>query len=462
MADQPSRQRDLWRTLWRLAAGDRSLAILLFGLAVTIALALAIPQLPPTLSETGPWLAQVRARFGPAVPVMNALGLFSIGDSPLFRFLLALLTLTLLIRATDRAVDLATGRRPAESDREEEAWQTLTVEDQEAAARRLAKGGHRILPLPDGVLQADRWPIAEGLAFLAHLGPILIIVGLAIGVVWGWRADGLQAQPGEVLEIAGRGEFVVPELTPTGRAGVGGVRLYAEGAMPELTVTAVGPEGEPLGLTQTPEAEPSAELVFRLSDETPSTYFAIPDAALFVRLTLDPEIPVGADAPILVQVFRIRSGEQVTAGTLAESSAAFEAADGVEIETQRDEYLVLTAIHDPGYWGKIIGLLVAGVAVMGRALWPPRRLWVRASDDGPEGCGHLPPWAVGPSDDGEGLGEKGSRALRFLTGALAPLAAAAALWSLTREGMLWAGAAWQVAGTAVWLVILGIWLMVTE
>ena len=461
MADQPSRPRHLWRTLWRLAAGDRSLAVILIGMAVTLALVLAIPQLPPTLSETGPWLAQVRARFGPAMPVLNALGLFSMGNSPLFRFLLALLALSLLVRAVDRAVELSAGRRAADPD-SEAAWRALAAKDETVVRRRLSKRGYRVVPSTDGALQADRWPIAEALALLAHLGPILIIIGLLVGVVWGWRINRLEAQPGEAIEIAGRGAIVVPELAAGGQARVDGVRLYAEGEMPEVIVTAVGAGGDPLGLIETPDARPSGSLVFRLSDEAPSTYFAIPDEALFVRLTLDPEAEAGADAPLLFQVFRIRSGEQIAAGTLSGSSEGLETAEGIEIEIERQEYLVVTAIHDPGYWIKLIGILVTAAGVMGRVFWSPRGLWVRAGPDGPEGYGRLPRWAIEPADDRKGIWGKSTLALRFLGVALTPFVAGAALWSLVQEGVLWGGTTWQVAVTATWLVVLGLWLITTE
>lgn len=423
-----------------------------------MALVLVIPQLPPTLSETGPWLAQVRARFGSAMPVLNALGLFSIGDSPLFRVLLSLLILLLLVRSADRAVDLGTGHRGATSECDGRAWRALAEADLRTARRSLKKRGYRIKPLSDEAFQADRWPVAETMDLLAHVGPILLTLGLLVGVAWGWRVNPVQGQSGETVDLPRRGEITVPALSAAGRARLEGLRLYVEGTMPELTVSATDTAAGPLGLIQTPEAEPADQLSVRLSNEMPSAHFAIPDAALFVRLTLDPEAPAGADAPILVQVFRIRSGEQVTERVISGPEDQVVAADGVEIEVDRAGYLVLTAIHDPGYWIKIVGLLVTAVGLVGRVLWPPRRLWVRQDEDRLEAQGTPPQWLIEAPEGGRSLPENGAIAVRSVVVALAPVVAGVAGWNLAQEGVLWAGAPLQIEITVVWLLALAIWL----
>ncbi|MGD1992607.1 MAG: cytochrome c biogenesis protein ResB [Anaerolineae bacterium] len=461
MAEQPSRREHLWRILWRLAAGDRSLAAILVGTAIAIALVLAIPQRPPTLSESGPWLAQVRVELGWAMPVFNALGLFTMGNSLPFRLLVFLLALVLLVRATDRVIDLIAGQRVAGPESDDEAWRALPREDLETTRRELRKRGYRVESPDegDGILQADRWPAAEALALLAHLGPVLIVLGLLIGVVWGWQVNPLHGKPGETIDLPRRGQITVPEFSTSSQARLDGMRLYVEGAMPELTVSATSATSEPLGLIQTPEAEPAEQLSFRLNGEMPSTHFAIPEAALFVRVTLDPEAPAGADAPILTQVFRIRSGEQVAESTISGPNDRLLAADGVEIKVHREPYLVLTAAHDPGYGVKILGLLTTAVALMGRILWPPRRLWIRESTDGLEVQGRTPPWLLDSSQERGGARRKSAVAVRLLVVALAPFVAGLALWNLGREGVLWAGAPLQIGITAFWLLALAIWLV---
>lgn len=457
MAEQASRQRTPWRTLWRLTVGDRSLAIILIGMGIVVALVLAIPQLPPTPSEMGPWLAQARARFGGAMPVLNFLGLFSIGDSIPFRMLLSLLTMILLVRAADRTAGLIAGRHAVEPDGEE-AWKPLAAGELEAARHNLEKRGYRVIPTDEEAFQADRWPVADGLAFLAHLGPVLVVVGLLIGGVWGWQINPLSGQSGETIDVPQRGEITVPELAPGGRAGLDGMRLYAQGTMPELTITAVDASGESLGLIQTPEADPADRLSLRLSDEMPSTHFAIPEAALFVRVTLDPEAPAGADTPILVQIFRIRSGEQVAEGTIAGPEDGLQVAEGVEIEVRRERYLLLSAVHDPGYGIKFVGLLVTALALIGRILWSPRRLWIREAGE-VEGRGNLPRWLIEAPAEGRSGREKGAIGMRILTAALAPVVAGWAIWNLWQEGVLWAGAPLQIGLTAAWLLCLAVWLI---
>lgn len=433
------------------------------GTAITIALVLAIPQAPPTPSAMGPWLAQVRVRFGWAMPVLNALGLFSMGDSIPFRLLLSLLSLILLVRAADRAIELGAGQRISNLDAEDEAWQPVAAEDLETARRTVKGRGYRIAPREEGGFQADRWPAAEMIGLLAHLGPILLILGLLVGVVWGWRANPLRAQPGETVATPRGGEIVVPgELATSNQARIGSMRLYVQGAMPELIVSASGAEAEPLDLIQTPEAEPVNQLSFRLSEEMSSSHFAIPDAALFVRVSLDPEAPTGADAPILVQVFRIRSGEQVVEHAISDPDGEVVTADDVEIEVDRERYLVLTAIHDPGYWIKILALLLTAVAVAGRILWPPRRLWVRENADELEARGTPPRWLLEAPEGGRGIWEKGAIGVRFLTAALTPVVAGIAGWNLAQQGVLWAGAPLQIGITAAWILGLATWLIIKK
>jgi hypothetical protein len=228
--------------------------------------------------------------------------------------------------------------------------------------------------------------------------------------------------------------------------------------MPELTITAVSTSGESLGLIQTPEADPADRLSLRLSDEMPSTHFAIPEAALFVRVTLDPEAPAGADTPILVQIFRIRSGEQVAEGTITGPEDGLQVAEGVEIEVRRERYLLLSAVHDPGYGIKFVGLLVTALALIGRILWPPRRLWIREAGE-VEGRGNLPRWLIEAPAEGRSAREKGAIGMRILTAALAPVVAGWAIWNLWQEGVLWAGAPLQIGLTAAWLLCLAVWLI---
>jgi hypothetical protein len=445
----------MWRTLWKLGTRDRSLAITLLLLALLTALLLVIPQSPPTSPSTSQWLAQVQTRFGPAVVrLLEGLSLFTLGRSPLLRILLSVLAFLLLIRAFETAESL--GKKPAAPEDEDgEAWQPLAEEDLEQAARRLRSAGLRVLHASQDVLHAGRWPVAQALALLAHVGPLLLLLGLLVGTVWGWRVEGLIGSFGETVSIPDHGEIALPDRHPGMTRQLDDVRLYPQGTGPEVSVVAVDETGEPLGLLLTPTADALPMLRFRLGSSE-DAYFAINQAGLFVRILPDTSPPIETDSPLHVQILRIRSGELVHEATIAGDETIH--LEELSLQFTRSRYLMFTVARDPGLGLKIAGIVVGALALLGRALWPPRRALVRREGSQLVGRGTLPPSLL-PADARPSSRARVRILLRLLTGALAPIVGGLAMVNLLTSGLLWDSSQVQAGLTGVWLVVSAVWLV---
>jgi len=422
------------------------LAVLLFLLSLLLALLPLFPQAPSDPVATSRWLAEVQARFGSATDFLSVVGLFSLGRSPFFRLTLVVLAFLLLVRAGAWAERLWRGRRAV---RGEGVWRPLADLALKDVARALRRRGYRVQTTVRGqALQADRWPWAELLALLAHVGPLLFLLGLLVGGRWGWRVEHLRGRPGETLSVPTDGEIAVVN-PPAGRwVDPSGVRVYVEGTGPDLTAVVTGADGEPLGLQRAPGAAPSSSLCLRLTETETDAYFAVPEAGLVVRVALDAGAALRAEAPLWVQVFRSPSGE-LTQEVLVEGDA--DLVEGpLHIRLARSPYLIVTAVRDPGYWLKMVGLAIAGPALLGLVLWPARRLWVR--QDGP----HL---VVAGRFPAEGRRLRFGAGMCFLRGLLALVVSGMAIHSLVRGGAVWDGSAVQAEATALWLAWMAVCLI---
>lgn len=387
MTVQPTRRIDVWNVLWRVATGDALLVAALLGLALCLGILVVVPQTPAESASAGQWTAQVYARYGPAVGLMEAAGLFDVGRSPVFRVVLALLAFVLVVRGVERGEALWGKRARAEG--------------REAGGR----------------------PWAEVLAMLATAGPLVLLAGLLTSAAWGWQAADLIAPPGGSVTVPGYGEIAVPASAPETWAVRAGLHAYQTGTVPEITVTATGEDGQPSDLLRRPDDDPTPELRIQLDDvQTPPT-FAVPEVEWLVRIAPGPGAAVSADMPLVVQVFRLRTGDLVQEATFDGSSGVVEG--DVTLHLTRAPYLHLAAVYDPGYWVKVGGLVVTGLALLGHAVWPTRR----TRGEGRVGAG-----------------------LRYAAGGLGLLACAAALRGLVLHGRLWDGALLQVGSSAGWIV----------
>lgn len=428
-------------------------AVLLF-LSILLAALLIFPQTPSDPEAASRWLAQIQAQFGARVTLLQTLGLFAIGRSPLFRVLLALLAFLLLVRSVAWAERLSRGQRATPGEGE---WQALASQDLEQTASQLRRRRYRVRPVPEGNgLQADRWPWAELGATLAHVGPLVLLLGLLVGQVTGWREEQLMAAPGETVSLPGRREITVDDGATTPRFDPFAVRIYVGGMGPEVMVSATDSRGGSLEVQRSPEAAPVSRLTLRLTEQDTDAYFAIPDAELVVRITADPEVALEADAPLQIQIFRSPSGSLIQEAVLEEDMDLSQG--DTDIHFLRGHYLIFTAAYDPALWLKVTGVIIAALALLAQGIWPPRRLWVRSNGSDLVGVGDLPPGLLADSEDGDPW----RRVVRALGGVVALGVGAAAVVSLVRSGLLWDGWSIQLVLTVLWTIGVAVWEMWTR
>ena len=375
--------RDPWRTSWRLATSDGLLTILLLGLAVGLVIALWLPQMPSTEPVAyAQWLSTAQARFGDATPTMQALGLFSIARSIVFRALLSLLAGCLLLRLIESADRLRQRREIAEP---AEEWQPLACAPLPDTADTLRHENYRILKVSE-MLQADRWPWSDLFPLLIYGGGLLVLVGLLVTQVWGWQVPGLTLQGGDQVALPGAENRVAMEKTTGEVTHSPGITTLVEGNGPGVQASAFDGAGRSLALQQAAEADPVTDLNVTLTEER---YFAVPEAQLIVRLTPQTGESVDVHTPILAQVYRSPPGRLIVEGTVEGDTEL--TVDEVTLRLVRLPYVRLTATFDPGVWPSGVGLVLLVAGVLGSTAWPARRFWLRETAGRVEGAGHLPP-----------------------------------------------------------------------
>lgn len=361
--------------------------MILLGLALYSLLLVVVPQIPESGWATDRWLSQAQDRFGRATEAIFRLGLFRLSRSPVLTLLCAGCGFALLIRTARWATGLANS---------------------------LHRQPPRLIALTGG----------------ANLGPLLLLVGLLVSRLSGWRAEGLVGRPGETLSIAGHGEVRLTGRTPREWVHDRGLAVYVTGEGPELTLQAYGVAGNPLGLQRAAREGPAVELTVRLLPDLPEAYFAIPEAGLVGRLALAGQGDLTSAAPLRLQVFRSPTGEQVQEATLVGETSTL-TVDGTRLEMVRSSYLVVAVAHDPGRWWKGVGLVVGAVGIAGTLAWTKwgsvRGRWF---------------WSVFNV-----VLAVGSLAVAGLAG-----------WGLWRAGLVWDNSWPQAVATGLWLAGLAGWL----
>ena len=198
-----------WRALSRLRLGVILLACAL-GMIVAGTL---LPQVPQE-GDVQAWWEAVRERYGALYGPLRALGLFDLFGTPWFQGLLGLLLLSTLacflnrwrpifravfrprVRLPDRRFEQAAPRASLSFPAVESAQSAL-----EAALRRRR---YRVQVERDGerlYLRADRHRLPRLGTLLTHIGLMCLLLGAAVGGLWGWRAPALVVQSGAVTAV---------------------------------------------------------------------------------------------------------------------------------------------------------------------------------------------------------------------------------------------------------------------
>jgi hypothetical protein len=376
-------RRDPWRATWQIATSDSLLAVLLLVIAAGLTIAAYLPQMPPADPVAyARWLSEAQARFGQATQTMQTLGLFTITRSLGFRILLALLTGCLLLRLVESGSRLWQNQKIAEPAGE---WQSLTGVRLPDVMDDLRRQRYRVLSQPP-LFQADHWPWADLLPPLVSTGGLLLLVGLLITYLWGWRVEGLIVQSGSRITPHGAEQWVALDDDAKRVTHSPGIVTFIQERGPGVRVAARDGTGQSLPLQQAANADPVTQLTVALTEDQ---HFAIPEAQLGVRLALPPGHTPEIHGPVLVQVYRSPPGRLATE-TVVEGDAEL-TVDNVTLELDSVPYARLTVTFNPGLWptGAGIALLVAGV--LGSVAWPVRRFWLREENEEIKGAGDLPP-----------------------------------------------------------------------
>jgi len=378
-----------WHIGWRLSTRDETLAAILVALALLLLLLAIIPQIPDDPLAADQWLAQVRSRFGPATGLMYRLGFFSLSEAFAPRLLLGLAAFVLLVRAAQRS---------------EALWREGSSSQQ------------------------TRWVLSS---LLAHLGPILFLLGLLVGHLWGWQAEAVITQEQHVVRFGEQREIVVQKTDAGLQSTEPGVLIHTTGSGPQLTVRAYDAEGDRLGLQRTSREATSQELTLPLTGNAPEGYFAVPEVDIVVRARASAAGGERGSAPVLIQVFRAPTGEIVQQMELGEEEKEL-TVDGARLEIARTSYTTVAVIHDPGRWLNGIGLLVTVAGLL--ALLTTKR------------------------DTGREEERVASLALRLMLALTTLVVAGAGLRDWAEAGTIWNPSPLQLGLTALWLLGLAAWL----
>ena len=376
-------RRDPWRAVWRVATSDGLLVALLLVIAAGLTITAWLPQIP--LADPVAYarqLSEAQARFGKATQTLQALGLFTITRSFGFRALLALLAGCLLLRLIENGDWLRQGREIAKPAGE---WERLAGMQLPGTVENLRRRHYRVLSTPP-LFQADRWPWADLFPLLAHAGGLLLLVGLLLTHLWGWRVEGLIVQSSERITLPDTKEWVAVDDDARRVTHSPGIITFVEERGPGMRVSAADDTGQPLLLQQAAEADPVTQLTVALTEDQ---HFAIPEAQLGIRLAQQPGHVVEAHSPVLVQFYRSPPGRLATE-TVVEGDAEL-TVEGVTLDLRSIPYARLTTTFNPGLWPTCAGLVLLIAGLLGSTAWPARRFWLREESGEAKGTGDLPP-----------------------------------------------------------------------
>ncbi len=377
--------RDPWRATWEILSSEYVIIGLLLAISVGLLITAWLPQTPNNDPVAyAQWLFDVQNRFGAATPTMQALGLFEFPSTWPFRTLVALLAGALMLRLVE-AVDRLRRHRTSTSPPGDwrEAPPGLTSDMIEALERRK---WYRVLTNDeDAWTQIDRWPWSYVPSILIHGGALLLLAGLLVGHLWGWQTDRLIVQGTERVTLPGTNNWIaLREENSLQVAHSRGVTPVIHQRGPGATVRANDEAGDPLPIQQTVKSDPVSHLILPLVEDQ---YFAIPDAQLIVRLTVQTETDA-PHTPIVVQVYRSPSGQLETERVIEGAETRDIPLEGVNLTLTPTPYVQLSVTYNPGRWPTSVGIVILIAGILGQIAWPASRTWIRKTDGHVELSGH--------------------------------------------------------------------------
>jgi hypothetical protein len=430
--DRESRPEPL-SVLWRILAAPQTLLALCGLLALVLALASLIPQIPAqALDDPQAWLATQPDPWGRRGSLVAGLGLYHLYHGLAFRLLLAVIALVVFVRLVD-AAELAwrasrrggAGSRSAGPDwpgyapRAQVASSLSLEELAERIDSFLNRHGYRYTQVsgegPPAWLASHR----PGLLWtrpLGYLGLLVAAAGLAISGYWGWQDEAWRPLPGETRPVGHgtayalrlerfemqtgeqghlenyvsqvtwlEGTTVAAERVVTARrpARFEGLTLRQLGYLPLVQVRAWDGPGVALALETGGEARPgTTEVEIRFLDADEQPLILIPAQERLLVLVFEPMCRQGRPMVHIDLVSEGGNGRQRLA-SLSKSGEVV--ARDLRLEIDLSYRPVLRLDRQPGMGLVVAGLVLAAVALLVGWIVPAKVLFLVAEPGQAEG-----------------------------------------------------------------------------
>ncbi len=336
----PTLIRDPWRRLWHFFTGDGFLAAVFMLCAALLLAAALFPQTPANdLVAYSRWLSEAQTRFGSLFEVFNALGLFSITNSLVFRLALAGLGWCVALRLIEQLDRL---RRP------------------EVTLRR-----------------------SHSAAIMVYAGTLVALLGLVLGAFIDYRVDNVVVQPGVVSNIPGtsyalrldavegqRATVALLRQTETIAQGsigekqplVDGVAVYLDRIGPALKVSATHGATQTLDLQNTATSPLQKQVLLPFTSDQNEGFLAAPAVNLVLRVQ-----PIESGR-FTAQIYQSATGKDF-------GSQPFEPGGSISIEGttftfEPAAYVIVSLANQPSHWIIALGLVVALIGLLGLLIWP--------------------------------------------------------------------------------------------
>jgi cytochrome c biogenesis protein len=238
------------KSLWHYWGRTRVATWLLLLLAVLTALGSLFPQVPPNAADRAAWLTAAGDKYGPLARVLSALKVFAFFRSPWFWVPAAGLALSLLICTLIRLRPVwSSGVGPRRIPTPEELSHypfraQLSVPPGGAGLERartaLEASGFRPTEVSAGeqiLVLGERNRLARLGTLATHLAPFLLLIGVMVSGLTGWRRDIALLTTGDAVPVGPAGSFRV-------RLVDGHVDSYPDGSPADYQVTLAVTQGD--------------------------------------------------------------------------------------------------------------------------------------------------------------------------------------------------------------------------
>jgi hypothetical protein len=307
------------RRVWTWIADRRRWLEAIIVYTILHLLTFVIPQ-APTFPKESPaftrWLAGMRPVFGDRAGTWAEVGLFTLRSSLMMRLTLGaigVLACVQLATLGERHHEFTTGRR----------------------RRTLILG----------------------------LSGVLVLLGWFAHIQWGWIESGVIAWPDQPVTVRDR---ELPSIPSNGSVPTWtryyGLFLVPEGERTGLIIRAFDDEGASLSLLSSVRDEPEAVMRAILTDPSPETFFAVPEAGIIFRLSQWQD-------QVQVQAYRSASGELLAEVPLSSETPLLIESVTLDVDTQPlSRY---RAVYNPGAVFEVVGMLgIIGSLISGRSQPP--------------------------------------------------------------------------------------------